>query len=73
MGGHDHAPGASDPHSGDVLVLKGYLVTHTDGYEVRIAPDRARAELYCVRNHATLEPLYVRRRNLPTHPAAPTA
>lgn len=50
-----------EPHTGEVLVLKGFLVTHADGYEARIAPDRTRAELYAARNHATLEPLYVRR------------
>ena len=46
---------------GTVEVLVGYLVTHADGYEARVGPDRTRAELYAIRNHATLEPLYVKR------------
>lgn len=45
----------------DGLVLVGYLVTHPDGYQVRLAPDRTRAELYAARQHATLEPMFVRR------------
>lgn len=56
-------PSGSEPHTGHVEVLVGYLVTHADGYEVRIAPDRTRAELYCARNHATLEPMFVRRKS----------
>lgn len=44
-----------------VEVLVGYLVTHPDGYQVRMEPDRTRAALYAARNHATLEPMYVRR------------
>lgn len=56
----------SEVHTGLVDVLVGYLVTHADGYQVRIGPDRTRAEMYAVRNHATLEPMYVRR-------CAPTA
>lgn len=48
-------------HTGQVEVLVGYLVTHADGYEARVGPDRTRAELYAARNHATLEPMYVRR------------
>ena len=51
----------SPVHTGQVDVLVGYLVTHADGYQVRIGPDRTRAELYAARNHATLEPMYVRR------------
>lgn len=53
-------------HDDTVEVLVGYLVTHPDGFEARVGPDRARAELYAVRNRATLEPMYVRR-------CAPTA
>ena len=50
--------GAND---GTVDVLVGYLVTHADGYEARIGPDRMRAELYAARNRATIEPMFVRR------------
>lgn len=46
---------------GLVEVVVGYLVTHSDGYQVRLDRDRTRAELYAARNHATLEPMYVRR------------
>lgn len=42
-------------------VLVGYLVTHPDGYEARLGPDRTRAELYAARNRAMLEPMFVRR------------
>ena len=31
-------------------VLVGWLVTHDDGFEARLGPDRARAEVY-VRQH----------------------
>lgn len=55
----------SEPQTVEVLV--GYLVTHADGYEARVGPDRTRAELYAARNHATLEPMYVRR-PIGTHP-----
>lgn len=48
-------------HTGTLDVLVGYLVTHADGFECRLAPDKARAELYAARNHATLEPMFVRR------------
>ena len=44
-----------------VEVLVGYLVTHSDGFEARLAPDRTRAELYAIKSHATLEPMYVKR------------
>ena len=44
-----------------VEVLVGYLVTHPDGYQVRLAPDRTRVELYAVRAHATIEPMFVKR------------
>lgn len=50
--------GANDS-AGEVLV--GYLVTHPDGYEARLGPDRTRAELYAARNRAMLEPMFVRR------------
>lgn len=50
-----------------VEILVGYLVTHADGYQARLAPDLTRAELYAARQHATIEPMYVRR---PAHPAA---
>lgn len=46
---------------GTVDVLVGYLVTHADGFEARLAPDRTRAELYAAKSHATLEPMYVKR------------
>ena len=51
----------SSVHDGTVDVLVGYLVTHADGYEARIGPDRTRAELYAARKRATLEPMFVRR------------
>lgn len=52
----------SEPHTGEVLVLKGYLVTHADGFEARLGPDRARAEVYLRQHRATLiEPMFVRR------------
>lgn len=51
------------PNAVDVLV--GWLATHPDGYEARIGPDRTRAELYAARNRATLEPMFVRRRQEP--------
>lgn len=49
------------PHGGLVEVVVGYLITHADGFEARLAPDRTRAELYAVRNHATIEAMFVRR------------
>ena len=52
--------GGANDSAGDVLV--GYLVTHADGYEARLGPDRTRAELYAARNRAMLEPLYVKRK-----------
>lgn len=51
----------SSVHDGTVDVLVGYLVTHADGYEARVGPDRTRAQLYAVRSRATLEPMFVRR------------
>lgn len=54
-----------------VEVVVGYLVTHPDGYVVRFELDRARAELYAIRNHATLEEMYVRRRMSPDTHALP--
>lgn len=59
----------TEPQTVDVMV--GYLITHSDGFEARLGPDKARAELYAVRNHARIEVLFVRR-VLPTHPAAPS-
>lgn len=47
------------PHAGRVEVLVGYLITHTDGFEARLGPDKARAELYAVRNHARIEAMFV--------------
>lgn len=44
-----------------VEVAVGYLVTHADGYQVRMDLDRTRAELYAARNHATIELMFVRR------------
>ena len=44
-----------------VEVVVGYLVTHPDGYQVRMPPDRTRADLYAAQQHATVEPMYVRR------------
>lgn len=54
-----------------VEVLVGYLVTHADGYEARVGPDRTRAELYAARNHATIEPIYVRRPAAGIDPSKP--
>jgi hypothetical protein len=51
----------AEPHTGTVLVLVGYLVTHADGFEARLAPDKTRAELYAAKSHATIEPMFVRR------------
>ena len=51
-----------EPHTGATEVLVGYLITHADGYEVRMPADRTRAELYAVRVHAVIEPMFVRRR-----------
>jgi hypothetical protein len=53
--------GSPVPHTSTVEVLVGYLVTHPDGYEARVGPDRTRADLYAARNHATVEPMYVKR------------
>jgi hypothetical protein len=44
-----------------VDVIVGYLVTLPDGYECRMPADKTRAELYAAKNHATIEPMYVRR------------
>jgi hypothetical protein len=56
-----------------VEVVVGYLVTLPDGHECRLGPDRTRAEVYATQNRAALiEPIYVKRRSLPTHPAALT-
>ena len=42
------------------FILKGYLVTHADGFEARLGPDRARAEAYLRQHRGTLiEPLFV--------------
>jgi hypothetical protein len=48
-------------HTGQVEVPVGYLITHPDGYEVRMPPDRTRAELYAAKQHATVEAMFVRR------------
>ena len=50
-----------EPHTGATEVLVGYLITHGDGFEARLGPDRTRAELYAAKSHATLEPMFVRR------------
>jgi hypothetical protein len=47
----------SDP----VPVLVGYLVTHADGWQVRMPADKARADLYAAKQHAVIEPLFVLR------------
>ena len=49
------------PARESVEVLVGYLVTHADGFEARLAPDRTRAELYAAKSHATIEPMFVKR------------
>ena len=46
----------------DDLHIVGYLVTHANGFEARLGPDRTNAELYAARNRGTLEPMYVLRR-----------
>ena len=51
----------TEVHTGTVDVLVGYLVTHADGFEARLAPDKTRAELYAAKSHATVEPMFVRR------------
>ena len=56
-------------HTGTVDVLVGYLVTHSDGFAARLAPDFARAQLYAARNHALLEPIFVRRNAQQPHQA----
>lgn len=43
------------------LVLVGYLITHPDGWQVRMGPDKARADLYAAKQHAIVEELLVRR------------
>ena len=43
------------------LVLVGFLVTHADGWQVRMPADKARADLYAAKQHAVIEPLYVLR------------
>ena len=45
-----------------VEVVVGYLVTHADGFEARLGPDRTRADLYAAQQHATVEPMFVRRK-----------
>jgi hypothetical protein len=41
-------------------ILKGYLVTHADGFEVRLGPDRSRAEAYLQQHGGIwIEPLFV--------------
>lgn len=53
-------------HTGQQDVIVGWLVTHEDGFQARLGPDRARAEVY-VRQHraARIEAMFVRR-TLPT-------
>lgn len=52
----------SHVHTGTVEVLVGWLVTHADGFEVRLAADRARADKYLQQHRATIiEPMFVRR------------
>lgn len=55
------AAGVQLEQTGTVELVVGYLVTHADGYEARVGPDRTRAELYAAKQHATLETMYVRR------------
>ncbi len=50
-----------EPRDGTVEVVVGYLVTLPDGHECRMPPDKTRAELYAAKNHATIEPMYVKR------------
>jgi hypothetical protein len=51
---------AGSPVHGTVLVLRGYLVTHSDGTEARLPADKTRADHYAA-THAgrTVEPMYV--------------
>lgn len=43
-----------------VEVLVGWLVTHSDGFEARLGPDRARAEVYLRQHRAVrIEPMFV--------------
>jgi len=47
-------------HLPEGCILKGYLVTHADGFEARLGPDRARAEAYLRQHLGTrIEPLFV--------------
>ena len=47
-------------HLPEGCILKGYLVTHADGFEARLGPDRVRAEAYWRQHRGTLiEPLFV--------------
>jgi hypothetical protein len=41
-------------------VLKGWLVTHEDGFEVRLGVDRGKAEVYLRKNRGiSIEPMFV--------------
>ncbi len=55
------AAGVQLEQTGTVELVVGYLVTHADGYEARIGPDKTRAELNAARNHATIDPMFVKR------------
>lgn len=50
-------------HLPEGCILKGYLVTHTDGFEARLGPDWARAQVYLRQHRGTsIEPLFVYRK-----------
>jgi hypothetical protein len=46
---------------GFLEIVVGYLVTLPDGHECRMPADKTRVELYAAKNHATIEPIYVKR------------
>jgi len=55
------AAGVKLEQTATVEVIVGYLVTHPDGYQVRMPPDKARADGYAARQHGVVETMYVRR------------
>jgi hypothetical protein len=50
----------SEAHSDRTPVLKGWLVTHADGTEARLGPDKGRADVY-MRTHrgVAIEAMFV--------------
>ena len=53
---------AGMPDLSGAPVLVGWLVTHSDGFEARLGPDKARAEVYVRQHRATrIEAMFVMR------------